>query len=368
MAPRTVAQVLVSDNYDPWDPTARSSEEASPGDAWGSPSGGAKQELDFALNIPSDSGKETNKMRDKDNGKPRADVGPPHLAGHWLVPGLIVSPPPGLPTSTTDPWGIDLRGQPDGPLRKPQLEWQSFLQTCVFCGKEIRTITQGKLVGQDCYQCGKFNTLTQKTLRGSNYAAHFNIDCEQDAFETTGVDTAPVSDEYPLEVLCMACQVSGTISVKENFVGTDCAWCGKRNSLAYLDPWTLDPHNDPQPLMPFGALTALSQPPAYIFRIQAPLGDFDECPRCHRHLRKGYQHCLRCQTPQCTTHSCTFLHNQWCGGSFGVEVSPPTLGAWGGGNRTTGRWAWALWPSENRTSECAQLARAGLGLASESAS
>ena len=373
-APRTVTQVLASDNYDPWDPIARSPEETSPGEAKDSLTERAQQDhgtdrdAEVDAHFPMEPGKETNKMSRDDRWRPCEAGPPPHLAGLWIPPGRTLCPPPGLVPTMADPWGIDINGPPDIPAKRPQQEWQSFLQACAFCGKEIRTITQGGQVGQDCYQCGKVSSLAPKTLIGSNYAAHFNIGPELDALVSEGAPPAPGQEEFPLKVLCMACQVSGTISVKENFIGTDCGWCGKRNSLAYLDPGTLDPHNDPQPLMPSGALTALSQPPAYIFKIQASLGDFDECPRCHRHLRKGYRHCLRCQTPQCTTHSCTFLHNQWCGGSFGVEESPPTPGAWGGGNRTTGRWAWALWPVENRISERAQLAQAGSGRASEIAS
>ena len=362
-APRTVVQVFSSDNYDPWDPSARSSNGTSPREALRPPKTSAGQGLEYALNASKDTVKVTNKMRGKVGGDPWTSAGPPNLTTHWPVPGLTTSPAPGLAQSTIDPWGIDLWGHPEFPSRKPQMEWQSFLQTCKFCGKEIRTITQGKVVGQDCYQCGKFNTLTPKTLRGSNYAAHFNIDCELDARETAGVDTAPVSDEFPLKVLCMACQVSGTILVKENFIGTDCAWCGKRDTLAYLDPWTQDPRNDPQPLMPFGALTALSQPPAYIFRIQADLNDFRECTRCHRHLRQDYHKCGRCQFPQCSTHSCIFLHNQWCGGAFNMDEPSQRGKAQGRGDRSTGKWAWALWPTEATAPYPAQLAQAGLSQA-----
>ena len=181
-------------------------------------------------------------------------------------------------------------------------------------------------------------------LRGSNYAVHFNIHCNEDNLETTEVDTIRLTEEYPLKVLCVACQVSGTISFKENNIGADCVWCGKRDTLAYLDPWTQDPRNDPQPLMPFGALTTLSQPPSYIFRIQADLKDYRECTRCHRHLKQDYHKCIRCQLPQCDTHSCTFLHNQWCGGAFSMDELWKGAKAQECVDGTPSKWAWALWP------------------------
>ena len=154
-APRTVTQALASDNYDPWDPTARSSEETSPGEAWDSLPGRAQQDHDVDhdvdSHIPMESGKETDKMNSEDRRRPCAARAPPHLAGLWIAPGRTLCPPPGFSPTNADPWGIDLSGLPDIPLRKPQQEWQSFLQACAFCGKEIRTITQGRQVGQDCY-------------------------------------------------------------------------------------------------------------------------------------------------------------------------------------------------------------------------
>jgi hypothetical protein len=237
------------------------------------------------------------------------------------------TPPPGLepgasrasdeaprgPQSRLDPWGVDPYLEFSLP---PQHTWQTFHQICNRCGREVRTLTECATTNNDCHHCMVANTLVHKPLRGSTYAAHFRIDCNEDNFENTGVDTTLLLNGYPLKVLCMACQGSGTCFVRENKIASDCVWCGQANILSYVDPWTYDPCYDPQPLMPSAALAGLNSAPSVIFRIQANLRKTKECNRCHRHLRRHYLECMRCHDPQCSTAACIAQHRQVCGGSF----------------------------------------------------
>jgi hypothetical protein len=228
------------------------------------------------------------------------------------------TPPPYRAPVRGGHWEAPRRsGTIDAQMRHPsRTAWRTFLQICSGCGREVRTITEGTMVGTDCYACNATNALTLKPLRGSTYAAHFNIDCKEDNFENTGVDPTLLTEGYPLKVLCMSCQGSGTRLVKENGMATDCEWCGRSNSLAYVDPWTSDPCYDPQPLMPSAALAGLNQAPSLIFRIQANIRKPRECTSCHRHLRFDFLACARCLDPQCCTQACNLAHSDRCGGSF----------------------------------------------------
>ncbi len=225
--------------------------------------------------------------------------------GQFSPPLVRVPSGLGMPSTT-----LEDEGSSDWAL--PPQGWEHPPQACDLGGEEPRTSSQGGVVDLDCLHYGFLNSLDTQPLWGAEWAENrSNYLREQN--RAHGVeDRALPSDSFPIKVLCMACQVSGTIPVYERQIPTDCAWCGKRDTLAYLDPTTMDPCNDPQPLLPAGALTVFSLPPVYIYRLQAELGTFRECSICHRFLKRAYNCCPVCNAQLCNTPFCALLHHQAC--------------------------------------------------------
>ena len=127
-APRTVAQVLASDNADPWEPVAKYPEETSPGDDKDSRTDTAQQDTGTDLEaegdaqVPMDSCKATNRRTREDRWRPCETGPPPHIAGLWIPPWRTVCPPPGLVPTLADPWRIGTSGPPDTPTNRPLQE------------------------------------------------------------------------------------------------------------------------------------------------------------------------------------------------------------------------------------------------------